>query len=525
MKNNSGNNAPKGTSGRKPAGLRGVLRFVHRWVGFPAGLVLTALFYSGLLSLFSADLQGWMQPATLTQAPLAPRALEEAEALVRHPHSKDSGLQASRHWKATPFLNLPQPGAPGLHLWQYDGHVFRGPALDPASGARLAGQDVAGGAFFVTLHDSFHLRAPWGSLLVTVAGGCFLVSLFTGLLLQWPRLKPAFLQFRPYGSAHRSWLDLHLLAGTLAFAVLLLTGVSGTFLAATDLLPEKVQPRLTNPPARLQDQSVLTPAPHTLPELVATGTALWGRGQNGFVLFSGLGATLYRSDGGQFCPMRSHVDTAGRVTTARRCSLYGFMRGLHDLRWAPSTIRWLYGFCGLAGLGVLASGLILFQKSEARKAAAAPARAPRRLVGLYQGAVIGALAGIPLATLGLLWASRLSSPLPDPVLWQEEVFFTLWGTSFLLPLLSWIFPGAPENMPRSQTLCWGSVLLPLSLLGLGLPVLDFITRHPSLFSTPDSAVLWGTDLAGVLTGLVGASVLLHLRRSCRPCPKAPGPLS
>lgn len=491
---------------------RSRLRTLHRWIGFPVALLLFVTFFSGALAVFGQELQEWMQPEILRAGPLSARGIAEADRRLNDaPFQKNS---QKNFQKRTDFLQLPSERDHSMKIWGYDGHVFQGAILDPATGKPLVSPstEAAGAGFFVTLHDSFHLPSPYGWCLSALSGFGLLVSLGTGLWMHWRRLVPDFLLFRPQASAHRSWLDLHLLTGTLGVSIFTIIALTGVSLAVLRLVPTPQSPLVTLTPSAGKPQS--------LSSLLARGETLWGKGGNGFVLSTPGGLVLYRADSARFCVAREHLGSflTKNVTGAREarlstplCGGVGpFLRGLHDQRWSELLLRWVYFLTAFVGIALLSSALALFLKTEARQIEVSQAR--RQWFHLWfrlaRASCAGMTLGLPLATLALLWATRLPAPYA-PLHWQENLFFALWVGSFLLVFF----------FPSARIVLIGA----LGLLGVGLPMLDLATRSwalpPRLFLT--------VDALGALIGIGAFLVLIGLpfRKKPRPARRSSGEIS
>lgn len=140
--------------------------------------------------------------------------------------------------------------------------------------------------------------------------------------------------------------------------------------------------------------------------------------------------------------------------------------------------RCLYGLSGLLGCLIIGSGMRLFLKSEQNTLCHhSPITYGQRIrQRLYSALSIATLFGLPLATIALFWSTRLPTPMA-PILWEEGLFFTLWGLSLLHGLLS-------RHAARHH-------LMILVVLGLGTSGLDLLTRpfhtaRPALFISIDS---------------------------------------
>lgn len=473
--------------------LRTALRFFHRWIGFPAGLFLFILCFTGSLACFSPEIQGWMQPRTTLQAPLPPTTqaglLEAGLALKTQ---LDGGTFA--------FLKLPSPRDPVFRLWHYDGRLFLGPALAPDTGLPLKDHDVTGGTFFVTLHSSLHLPSPWGQIIITLAGVGLLITLLTGLWLQLRRFLPDLLLFRPHAARQRRWLDLHLLGGTLCLPVLFIIGLSGVVLQSQKLLHMMHPPhRSPGHASRHQAHTAAPPAisPAILTSLTDNGLRQWGTIADGFLMQTGRELGLYAPDNLHFCLQRhaltpSHPDMPPQALCP---TVHSFFIGLHNLRWAGLMTRWLYCLSGLLGCAIIGSGMVLFLQSE-RNGLAHAGTIPFSRQGLqrsYEALSTATLLGLPLATLALFWGTRLPTlDALSPVIWEERLFYDVWGLSLLHGFIT-------RRAARQQ-------LGLLALLGFSTTGLDLATRS---FHTGRPLLFMAVDALAACIGLVSLVCLLR----------------
>lgn len=474
------------------AQLRTTLRFLHRWIGFPAGVFLFILCFTGALAAFDQEIQSWMQPtSTLVKAPLFP----SKKALTQAVSSLKEELQNGRF----AFLKLPSPRDESFRLWHYDGHIFLGPALSPETGTPLPSSEVLGGSFFATLHCNLYLPQPWGIILTLLAGLALIATTLTGLWLQLRRFLPDLLLFRPRAHPHRRWLDLHLLAGTLTLPALLLAGISGVVLQSQDLL------RIITPPhppsghiSRHQQNIFSPPATSSLDVLALSqkGQQQWGRIAGGFLMQRGNEIGLYAPDDLHFCLKRQVITPHYPLAPSQAaCStVRSIFAGLHDFRWADLTSRWLYFGVGILGCLIIASGMVLFLRTEAYNHPHNAEKAPcsPNLFSLYYSLTVSTLIGLPIASFALLWSTRLASPLSSSIMWEKIVFFSLWGLSGLHAIL----------MQRAHT----QQAILLTLLALGLPLLDLATRP---WHTARPFLFGSVDLISVTLGLSAACFVLR----------------
>ncbi|MDF7674461.1 PepSY-associated TM helix domain-containing protein [Acetobacteraceae bacterium ESL0709] len=461
--------------------LRSWLAFFHKWIGYPAGLVLFILFFSGTLASFSAGLQQWMEPQTaLNNAPLTEKGIEQAEKLF---------AQSLQDYPNS-FLRLPTRDDPVIRIWHFDGHNFLGPALNPTTGAVIPTRNHVGGLFFVTLHSDIRLPAFYGALIGLFAFIGLVIASITGLWMHWKLFFSDLLLFRPQAPDKRKLLDLHLLIGCVIFPVLMVIGFSGACLDLHQLglighhHSKKEAPALT-----YQSLPPLSP-------IIAKGQEEWHNLEGSFFLDTPEGLHFIRGDESQFCSSRPFISTEGKHSSSpsQPCTFHALLHGVHKIRWAHGALRWCIALIGLIGATLTGSGLIFFYKAELHKQGKNQSP-PGLSCRFYKALNDGTIMGLPFATLGLLGISRLPAPpFMEVYQWENLAFFSLWGGCYLL---SFIAGTARSFLPYL-----------LMIAGFGLLPLDIFTRP---FFSPGSVTCLIIDGCAILAGLAAFSSL-NLRK-------------
>ncbi|KRW59649.1 PepSY-associated TM helix domain-containing protein [Pseudomonas sp. TTU2014-080ASC] len=163
------------------------------------------------------------------------------------------------------------------------------------------------------------------------------------------------------------------------------------------------------------------------------------------------------------------------------------MAGLHFAQFGGYPMRWVYFICGLISTAMMAGGLILFTVKRRRRYAK-ESRGVRFGYEFIERVNIAIVAGLMIASVGLLWANRLLpvelAARPNA---EVNVFFALWGLSFVhASLRPWM------KAWREQLWIGGALMLALPLANL--------LGGVSLFGQGSSLYLeLCTMLIGVLT--------------------------
>ncbi|MDR0717807.1 MAG: PepSY domain-containing protein [Azoarcus sp.] len=398
----------------------------------------------------------------------------------------------------------------------------RGPrlVLDPASGETLSGRPTAGGNFLYRFHfELYGMDRMWGRWIVGIATVFMFVALVSGVIVH-RRIFKDFFTFRP-GKGKRSWLDAHNASSVLSLPFHLIITFSGLVLFGNMMMPTAFQSayqgnldtyRAEMMRARMPQSETPQPsgerAPLTdLATLVAAARDIWGDGkQVGSIAITHPGdrnavielrqMNFPGLTGGRNIPALRFNGATGEqlATPALRESstvqaIGSVLNLLHRGFFATPVPRWLLFLSGVGGSLMIASGLVIWSVSRARKLSG-PARAPwgHRLVDILN---IAAIAGLMLAIAVHFWANRLiPADLPARADWEIRAFFIAWAVTLAHAIVrrsraAWV----------EQLACAGGlfVLLPFvdaATGGLGLP--DSILRGPGLVA--------GFDLCALASG-------------------------
>lgn len=461
--------------------LRTRLGWLHGWLGYVAGLVLTCVFATGSVAVFDTEITRWMQPEVLWATPAPPTAIALDAAARMVACEKAHGMLA--------FVVLPGRRSPTLDVLHYNGHEFVGARLDPTSGVLIPARATVGGGLFYNVHHTLYLPAQTGTVIVSIAGIALLVAIVSGIVIHIHALVPDIVMLRLSAARLRAWLDAHLLAGVLFLPFMAMMAYTGVLVKADTTLPgPPYVAQLRASPSRTPVQANIYPP---LGPLLAQARASLPGQEPGFILFASDGVHIFAGDASSAFLTRDHADFSlpdGRalpVNTAATpiARTMQLMHGLHYARFAPLELRWLYFLSGLCATTVMASGLVLFVMKRCRHAG------HRRAHRLADGLNIAVIVGLPAAMLGLLWGNRLvPAHLNGREDWEIGIFFTVWGLCALHALF---------HALRGQAhLAWRAQLGLAGLLGGSLTILDLLCcpaafrALPGLHLAVDGMALW-----------------------------------
>lgn len=491
----------------KPLPLIRSMSWLHAWAGLIFGWLLFAIFTTGTLAVFDDELDRWMRPELAATGPfdadrVTARLLEE--------------LPPTPRW----IITLPDARRPQASVGWFQDGSFRLRLIDPATGAELTPRETIGGDFFFRLHYRLYLPGGFGKWVVGAAAMAMLVTLAAGVLIHKRIFKDVF-TFRPASSPRRAWLDGHLLTGVLflpfhlmitytGLAILydtympaavdrLYDGSRGSFLA--ELAPE--------PPTR---PAAGRPAPPALLEPMLDSLRRPDGSQGVRVIIidhpGDAAALVQLHDAWDRRLVRIAQVTRFDGVTGIRLSgpedlrpahhVQGAMIGLHRVSFADPWIRWFYFAAGAAGSAMIATGLVLFTSRPRKDGDRFPDRVAR--------ANVGAVAGLLLACIALLWANRLlpaDMPLRAPA--ELGCFLAVWIAAILHGFTVPPGRGWPVQCGLSALLC------------IALPVLDLGSSGNYALDgwrTGDAVVI-GVHLSAIIAGLGLGLISLRLRRRLR----------
>jgi uncharacterized iron-regulated membrane protein len=519
-------------------GFRQAMSWLHTWSGLVLGWLLFAIFLTGTLAFFRAELDLWSRPELYPPGAPAPDAAVRAQQAL---HAHAPGVT---QW----IMRLPDERMPAVTLLWRDraNGRFQTLLMDPATGAVREGRDSMGGEFFYRFHfelrhakvTRFALEARW---VVGVATLAMFVALLTGIVTH-RRIFKDFFTFRPGKGGQRAWMDAHNVVGVLVLPFYLMITFSGLMIFHTQYLPAGIA-ALYRSPAGIDSQAYfaevqgdpaersgrprpggapLAPLPIApLAPMLAQARAEWPEGRIGGLQMGrradgSVQVEITRHDGDrlQYRPPRLVFDAAdGRLlhridAEGPATRTYGVLYGLHMARFADPGLRWaLFGF-GLAGSAMIATGLVLWVvKRRARQGG----RWGLRVVETLNAA---AIAGLPLAIAMFFWANRqVPAGLPARADAELQCFFLSWAASLALAAA---LPGRAA---------WRALLGLGGAAFAGLPLLNALTTGAHLGRTlVDGHWAWAAvDLSFLAMGLLMGWLALRLAPAERAEPRTVAP--
>ncbi|WP_421548019.1 PepSY-associated TM helix domain-containing protein [Pseudomonas sp. QD4] len=505
-------------------GFRQSMAWLHTWSGLVFGWLLFAIFFTGTLSYFKAEISHWMQPEVLARAVSTDSSLALAQGYLQQ-HASGAG-----RW----FINLPDAREPALSvMWQGpvkpgERGAFTEKLLDPATGSEIQARDTRGGEFFYRFHFQLQMPHPWGRWLATSAAMVMFVALISGIITHKKIFKD-FFTFRPR-KGQRSWLDGHNAVGVLVLPFHLMITYSSLVIFMTMVMPASILtayngdtraffneafPGTNNAPASGKPGVLMPMGP-----MVEQARQQWSGGHIGRIAVNNPGdenasVNVFRHsadrvvhDFGSVISFNGVTGELLRVSPEQSLptAIAGSFYGLHMGVFAGPVLRWLYFICGLAGTAMIGTGLVIWLgKRQLKHAKSGVMPIELRLVEVLN---IASMSGLVLAVAAFFWANRLlPAGFAERADWEVNSFFMVWGLSLV------------HAAVRRGRRAWVEQLGLAALLFAAVPLLDLLTAPAGLAGS--DWMLAGFDLTCLGSGVFLAWAAWKMQRSShsKPSPK------
>jgi len=496
---------------RKNKNVTGLMGELHTWGGLIFGWLLFAIFLTGTLSIFQAELTYWMKPEFRAGQVLPGQALAAADKKLHQdaPHS-DS-------WTIT----LPQKRDPVLHISWKTGKITLDASLDSITGKVLKERQTEGGHFFTDFHSELH-SGKAGLWLVTFASLVLLAVLISGIMIRKQVIKEFFLlRWR------QTWFHTHVMTGVFTIPFVLLIAYSGLVLTfmqvmpvATHLLYEN-QGKLGVEVGLISEQKPAHIPATLLPleQLLPLAEEQLGQGKIAYVLVKNPGdqqavITFIRSIDDRIAAVGDRASFNGvtgeliGVHTQWNPYVYAvrFLAGLHVARFGGYMISWLYFIAGLISCVMIATGLVFFTIKR-RSRYAASHQLVQSAYRAVEGMNIAATVGLVIACASYLWANRL---LPISIGERAHAELTVFFSVWLMMLVHAFW--------RSPLRAWKEQLWIAAGLCIGLPVINgLMTQVGLLHAIPrGDCMTAGVDITAIVLGVLFSIVAWRVRAKSHP---------
>lgn len=495
--------------------LRQSMAGLHTWGGLLPSWLLFVIIFAGTVACFDKELTRWMRPA-LHDGVVSSLGADDVRGWLQQNVSDE--LHAF-------WMHGPTEREPYWRLgWEVDGtETIHNVAFDPRSAQAIPMPETVGGEFFFKLHYNLH-AGDVGMYIVGLAGMFMLVALVSGVIIH-RRIFKDFFTLRPKANGQRAWLDAHNLFGVVGFPFHLVLAYTGVAIFVASYMPAAAQVSYSGNVVQYFGEvmgsyhrdELHQPAakPTSLDALIAESRQQWGGGEVGWVSVhhpddASAVVDIRRRDRSRIGSPQDTLTydaTSGELLNRQDASTgyraYLWLAGLHMAQFGGTLVRLLYLLMGLAGCAMLVGGLKVWVAKREQ-------RGDRSLVWV-RALNASVFAGLPLASLALLWGNRLiPGTFAERAVAEGWVFVGVW----LLAVLWAVLRRRQSHRLLREQLLLGAVL------ALGLPLANGLTSEGHLVASLGRGdwVLASVDLFMIVAGLICAAFAWRL--SAAPAPVA-----
>lgn len=460
---------------RSGRGLRQSMAGLHAWAGLLAGWVLYAMFLTGTLSYFRAEISAWMRPELphrsqpIDAAAAAQRIVNTLTARAIGGPQWSVGLPDARNHVSSAFWRVPLADG---------GSRFESANFDPVTGDELKARETGGGQFFYVFHFQLHyMPAIWGRWIAGLCAMVMLVAILSGVVTH-RRIFVDFFKFR-LGKGQRSWLDAHNAMAVWGLPFHLLITYSGLVTLMLMYMPWGSMAAFPTPSARqaltAEMGTLVPPGPPegravplaSVAPMVSQAMERWGGDGPGRLIVNHPGdaqarVIVVRGDAGRVSASPQYLlfdGTKGQLLGGKdavgpAAQTRGVLYALHLGRFAGPVVRWIYFVFSLAGTAMVGTGLILW--TVKRRTRLRPGVQPSLALRLSERLNVASLAGLSVAIASFFLGNRLlPAGLGSRAQWEVHVFFIAWAVAALWCLVR------PVRRGWCELLALASMLLAL----------------------------------------------------------------
>lgn len=230
---------------KKTSRFKKIASKLHLWLGLSVGFIIFFVSITGALYVFRDEIEAlqrkdiiYHQERDYTSKKLLPiRVLEEKI-------NEQVPQEYPIHW-----VSIPTDKSMSYRFYWYEHNpdgwhyfdefpIYKLAYVNPYSGKVLALYDEKNGFFQIVkmLHWSFLLKESWGTYVVGIPVLLFIVMLFTGIILWWPKNKAArkqrfSFQWENVKNWKRKNYDVHNIFGFYSSILALIVAITGIFYA------------------------------------------------------------------------------------------------------------------------------------------------------------------------------------------------------------------------------------------------------------------------------------------------------
>jgi len=495
---------------------------LHSWSGLVLGLFVFVVCFSGSLALFYEELEPWEDASRRLPIPEQSIAMDGTfDQWVDDLAGEDGEIGFARfgfpnhhapfYWA---FVEIETPTEDGSH-----DHEFHEVRWHPETGAEIPLRGDGAANWILRFHQYLMWPSQLGGVtvgrgLVGIAGVILLMSILTGVVAHTKIFQELF-TLRFYRSMRLKWQDTHKVVGLWGLPFFTMIAVTGAFLGVVTLLAPVValltfkgdqealiEAVIGAPPEPAGIEAEMLPF-QTVGELRSPEHG----GPAQFVIINNYGdlnATMdVYFEAGDKLEMYDPVQISGvtgepvddspfeNLSPANRT--IAAVTPLHYGTYGGVALKVIYMLLGFGLAGITALGMMMWVE---RRLHGSEGDKPDALYQAISKATVGVTCGMPLASVGILYADQLVSVLPDArtalIGWT---YFAIWGLGIV-----YAFVRANDYSASKELLWTAAALLILA------PVLNAMTTGDVFVSEFFSEA--GASAAWMNLGLLVLGILL-----------------
>ncbi|QDF28088.1 PepSY-associated TM helix domain-containing protein [Halarcobacter anaerophilus] len=501
--------------------FRQSMRWLHTYSGLIVGWLLFAVFVTGTSSYYRDEINLWMKPELHKSKP-SEKTLDIAQKKALEVFEKSNNLYVTLPNSRSNVISMfyqensknrekeikqkrvsenktSQRKKKGKRVFKY---------YDASTAEEIKPRETLGGNFLYRFHFELYniprFTARW---IVGIATMSMLVAIITGIIIHKRIFKDIFV-FRPKKGV-RSWMDLHILPAVAALPFHIMITYSGLVLFMRLMMPwamdtayngdfreyredinklqtkslQKDTLRKMDNKVKKIDKSPLEPAitQESLKKILNQASIHWPDNIGGFTLSKERkqvivevrpkkASTIFSSkferealkyDGKTAKLISKNIPPSSNSIIINTHTALG---SLHMARFADSTLRFIFFICGLSGVVLAGSGLILWIEKRKKK------YEKKKSFGfwLVEKLNLGTIVGIFIA-IGVYFIANRIIPAFEENRQSLEInaFFLAWLFSYIHAFL------------RDTKKAWIEQLIAATLIFIFIPIINIITTAKS----------------------------------------------
>ncbi|MFY0640474.1 MAG: PepSY domain-containing protein [Bermanella sp.] len=501
--------------------FRQSMNWLHTWSGLLLSSLLYFIFITGTAGYFDEEITHWMQP----ERPVVNEKMDQRTILeMAEQHLNTVAPDAQSWWVVFPIAR----SYSAVTWWQEPdekGGRWKSNILDLQTGSSVMTRETGGGKTLYAMHYVLHYMpknlAYW---VVSFCSMFMFIALITGIIVH-KKIFKEFFTFRP-NKKQRSWLDIHNVFSVLPIPFHLMITYSGLVFLMFSSMPGVIVGSYGTDKEQYNSfvESVFEKPGHpehnhapadtiSMLSLMSDIESRWGENSLYEIGLEGRGTAGAHiqvkhheqsgiSEGKELIYHGSTAELMFDSTTTPHSQsaskkLYQVLTELHEGNFAGIALRWLYFISGLMGVGMIATGMMLWAVKRREKAQRIGTQDSG--LALVEYSNIGIIVGLPIAIAVYFWANRIIPlDMANRESWEINSLFIAW----LIMLIS------PFVLAKKMTIqaLWVKQLLLASALYLSLPILNAVTSDKNIVAAALQGdwVIVSFDLTMILFGLMFA---------------------